>query len=515
MAPFEIPDSDEEEPAFHPLAAIEETMDEDEGGGGRPDAVRSGSTDPAFFQSVYDEHQEAARQVSRATKPQADKAAEDPYDIPSSPEVVSARKRKAKPRSSNADEGQDQASSQRKRKTTRREEEDADQVSLVKVPSQDDPSWNDHPASLDDGMPSTLDPLQALPQLQPVAPVAPIAVMDSSGFVPTQDQGPLATGRGGLIKSSGTATNINTPRSLPPSMPLDVATQENTAPKGTDPVWIDSSPDMLTASMTPRLSRRARNAASRVNQMTPVVEDGPPDELEEAPIAPPEPESPGYTSNDEPVAKKPAKAKKQRGRPRKKAVPEPAPEPALEVANGPGIINEAANVAPEAPPEDIAPAEAPGEAPAQPAASKKPGRKPNKKRGRPKKSDKAAPTADTKPLEEAPPIQDADPEEKQDVQDHKEPEPKPKQAKTPKSKGRDHDSDAFDPEGDTPAKKGKEEEEEETKPAIKTTPAVEPKKTLKASGIGPASTPGNKPIYRVGLSKRSRIAPLLKIVRKD
>jgi hypothetical protein len=513
MAPFEIPDSDEEEePAFHPLAAIEEALGEDAGGGERPDAVRSGSTDPAFFQSVYDEHQEAIRQVSRATKPQAEKMADDPYDIPSSPEV-SARKRKTNPRSLNPDESQDQASTPQKHKRRRREDEDVDQVSLVKVPTQDDPSWNDPPASLDDGMPSTLDPLQALPQLQPVAPVA---VMDSSGFVPTQDQGPLATGRGGLIKSSGSATNINTPRSLPPSMPLDIATQENTAPKSTEPVWVDSSPDMLTTSMTPRPSRRGRNAASKVNQMTPVVEDGQPDEPE-APVAPPEPKSPSYTSNDEPVAKKPAKAKKQRGRPRKNAAPEPVPEPAPEVIDEPDIINVAANAAPEEPSKETIPEEVPEEAPAQPAATKKPGKKPKKKRGRPKKSDKAVPIADTKPLEEAPPIQGAGQEDEQDVQEHKEPDPdpEPKRAKTPKNKRRDDDSDAFDPEGDTPAQKDKEEEEEETKAAIKTTPAIEPKKALKANGTGPGLTSGNKPIYRVGLSKRSRIAPLLKIVRKD
>lgn len=507
MAPFEIPDSDEEEePAFHPLAAAE-ALGEDAGGGERPDALRSGSTDPAFFQGVYDEHE------ARATKPQAEQVVDDPYDIPSSPEV-SARKRKTKPRSSNPDGGEDQVSSQRQRKKRRREEEDVDQVSLVKVPTQDDPSWNDRPASLDDDMPSTLDPLHDLPQLHPVAPVAPVAVMDSSGFVPTQDQGPLATGRGGLIKSSGSATNINTPRSLPPSIPLDAATQENTAPRGTEPVWIDSSPDMLTASMTPRPSRRGRNAASRVNQMTPVVEDGQPDEQEEAPIAPPEPESPGYTSNDEPVAKKPAKAKKQRGRPRKNAAPEPAPE----VIDEPDTIDEAANVAPEEPSKEIAPEEAPQEAPAQPAespkaTSKKPGKKPKKKRGRPKKSDKAMPITDTKPLEGAPPIQGADQEDEHDVPDHKEPEPK--RVKTPKTKGRDDDSDAFDPKDDTPAQKGKEEEEEESKVAIKTTPVIEPKKPTKANGTGPTLTPGNKPIYRVGLSKRSRIAPLLKIVRKD
>lgn len=526
MAAFEIPDSDDEEeggfaPSPHPIAGDGPAEDPDQ----RPDAMRSGSTDPAFFQSVYDEHKEAVRQVSRAAKPQPEMVAKDPYDIPSSPEMAT-KKRKSSGRDLtdlNVGDSEGRISPQANRKK-RRLDEDADEVSLVKVPTpNEETSWehtnpySEHPGYPNDALPSTLDPLQVpsdTPQVQH------LPIMDSSGFPPTQDQGPSAAGRGGLIKSSGSATNINTQRSIPPSMPPDNATQENAGPKSNDPIWPGSSPDLLTAAMTPRQSRRGRNKPSKVSQMTPVVEDWQPDELD-APVLPPAPGSPGFISNEEPVvAKKAAKGKKQRGRPKKNAVQEPPPEN----ADFPEAVNEAIhNVPAETPKENITPEEAPNgiaEAapPQQPdspkSSSKKPEKKPKKKRGRPKKSDKEEPDT-KKQFQETAPVHSAGQNVKPDVQDHIDPEP----ATTSNDKGREVDLGPTKPKADNSIEKDKEEKKEEeelSKTTARATPVAESKKApAKPNSIGASSTPGNKPIYRVGLSKRSRIAPLLKIVRKD
>lgn len=529
MELFEIPDSDDEAEAGFvpsPRPTMGERAVEDPAlTEYKSDAMRSGSTDPGFFQTVYEEHKEALLQVSRPAKSRSEKTApvDDPYDIPSSPDV-SVKKRKPSPReskTSKAEGGQPLTSSTPGRKR-RRLSEDADQVSLVKVPSpRDDAFWEnvgpyiEYPASFDGDLPSTLDPLQGpseRPQLQPVA------TMDSSGFVPTQDQGPSAVGRGGLIKSSGSATNINTQRSLPPSMPLDNYTQEVAGdPKAADLAWVDSSPDLLAASNTPRQSRRGKDKPSRVTQMSPVIEHGQPEQLD-ALAPPPDLEPPGYASTEEPVAKKPAKGKKQRGRPRKKAVPELVPEPGLvaEDTDPPEVVSGTVeNVAAEALEGDASIIEAPNEVseevpPQRPAnpkpSSKKPQKKAKKKRGRPKKSEEAVPVPDA--------AQEAEPH----VQEYQksEPEPEPEPAKSPGDKNRDADAEATGFDSAVSVEKGKKENEDVTKTATKAAPVVQLKKTPTASnGNGPGSTPGNKPLYRVGLSKRSRIAPLLKIVRKD
>lgn len=532
MAPAEIPDSDDEDElglAPSPRSVGGEVDEEvanmpDQ----RPDATRSGSTDPAFFQSVYDEHNDAARRKSRAKHARRlEKDVADPYDIPSSPveargslpEVGGSRglrdggkKRKLTvagsalldTQESVLRDGEDGGLPLKRRKKRGRDvvesEHDEDEVNLVTIPTPSDDEQVEKAYPLSSMLPpptlpsieypSTLDPLQA-PDMTPH-----LAASESHSYLPSQDQGPSVPAQVGLlVRSSGSATIVNTPRSQQQPMSMGNNDKSPVAGRVAEPVWIGSSPDMLAASETPRRSGRARNRPSRVNEMSPLAEDEQHNELN-AGLDPVEYTEPaGYTSNEEPaveeepaVVEEPTKGKKkQRGRPKKNATP----------------------VRESAPPASPKTAKKAAKAPAK-------GKK-GKKRGRPKKSEQEAPDLEVPPPEEVPETLDEDDttgmeqkdvvEQAEDVQradteiseEHglEGDEPKQKGPRTTKSvKGQD-----------TPA---------QSTPKNPTKAATEPVEVKKATpAAASAGLSSTKPLYRVGLSKRSRIAPLLKIVRKD
>lgn len=538
MAPAEIPDSDEEEelefaPSPRP-AGIDAGDDEEpspENPGHKSNTTRSGSTDPAFFQSVYDEQVQAARQKSRGAAKahhqdshmQGEEEGNDPYDIPSSEDEVAgsfqykrrhekegSTKRKVKtkgeraaprssPREAQEEAHQNEQPKRKKRKTTKTLPvplDHVDEVSLVAIPTPDndgeagkvpDASSMPPPPTLPiHELPSTLDPLQAVDSTT----THQHDFADTSGWIPSQDQGPSGPGRDGpLIRSSGSATNINTQRSQPPPFYHDAsraATQENVRSGPGDAVWIGSSPDMLTESATPRRPSRARNPPETVG--APLEEHEQPDELNTDVVDAPDVVSAGYTSNEEPAAvEEPVtgkRKKKQRGRPRKNTpAPAAVPNPPESPKTGDTKVETSID--------------------GGPAKKQK-----QKKRGRPKKEtvkseSKGVPELDTHNGEQA---------EKLEVKDPVKDTLKSEQTDVSKREQGDAESGT---------KISEDRDEPRTDIPLPDTPkdlskSVADNKGASAAKIAvPSSTPGSKPLYRVGLSKRSRIAPLLKIVRKD
>ncbi|KAF4493472.1 hypothetical protein FAGAP_10406 [Fusarium agapanthi] len=302
------------------------------------------------------------------------------------------------------------------------------------------------------------------------------------------------------LASSGDATNINTPRSHahylmstappPPSSVMD----PNRAAIGqaTGNRW-DSSPDVISAIDSPPKQKATRQLEQIRNGDSPKpANDETTDEQQ-----PEQPELPAMQEDafDNYEPEKVTKTKKSRGRPKKKVIEEPttmteAPSPRPEVVT--------------------------------------PVTKPKKKRGRPKKSDQT----DTK--EEIPKIdpsastndaslsEDAVRPEKKAKIDLDESESKDELAE-PSLKSKSRESSILkesDPniltksvsslDDDTAPKASdaatEEKEEKVEKPAI-TSRSSTPSKGLSAII--------NKPVYRVGLSKKSRIAPLLKCLRKE
>ncbi|KAM0428652.1 hypothetical protein ACHAPT_007016 [Fusarium lateritium] len=318
------------------------------------------------------------------------------------------------------------------------------------------------------------------------------------------------------IGSSDSGTNVNTPRSngtclistapMPSSMvdPARMATGQSVGLR-----W-DSSPDVIAAVESPPREKRARQRERprRGSSAEPVVDEVPepaklgqpelpaveetraddhePQHLE--PLIEPLAEPPTETPTEPPV-----KAKKPRGRPKKKAVAESTPS-----------------------------TDQPQETPVT---------KPKKKRGRPRKAKQAvAETKEPNPQVEQPSANDMVPSTK-DTTRHKaklETQHEVEEAKVDDEQGErgkditnsredtvvlqeskpntvnkvdpNEDELAHEPSRDTT---GKEEKAEK--------PAVASKATTPSRGL---SALLNKPVYRVGLSKKSRIAPLLKCLRK-
>ncbi|KAH6971726.1 hypothetical protein BKA56DRAFT_635728 [Ilyonectria sp. MPI-CAGE-AT-0026] len=298
------------------------------------------------------------------------------------------------------------------------------------------------------------------------------------GYLP-----PIYTHAAQMIESSGSATNVNTPRSdgigfstapLPSAaseVDHDMATQLNDR-------RLPSSPDIISAIEPPAKPKEAKKRGRP-------KKDG----LKEGP-----------TPNDEEsdYAEQPVKPKKARGRPRKKATEEVQPTTPLPANSVFGEITTTQK----------------------------------KKRGRPRKQDKLAaieqsPQATTVPLDDVAQVTSDTVQIKVDSKILTE------------ERSADHEPD--EPEEEDPSKSEldttalKETCQNTAIPTALSTvkdeklkvpdsPVVE--KGAKASPSGPAVkglgqarglsaiTAANKPIYRVGLSKRSRIAPLLKSLRK-
>lgn len=347
--------------------------------------------------------------------------------------------------------------------------------------------------------------------------------LDSSDSHRQEYLPPIYTHAAQMIGSSGSATNVNTPRSdgigystapLPSAaseVDHDMATQLNDR-------RLPSSPDIISAIEPPAKPKETKKrgrpkkdglrkeSPTRASPKQDIPKSNSPkvanrDELEvDTKLDRTEPPFVEAAANDEEsdYAEQPAKPKKARGRPRKKATEEVQPTTPLP-ANS--VVEEMTTAQ-------------------------------KKKRGRPRKQDKLAaveqnPQATTVPLDDVAQVPSDTVQIKVDSKTLTE------------ERSADHEPD--EPEEEDPSKSEldttvlKETCQNTAIPTALSTvkgeklkvpdsPVVE--KGAKASPSGPAVkglgqsrglsaiTAANKPIYRVGLSKRSRIAPLLKSLRK-
>lgn len=562
------------------------------------------STDPTFFQSVFDEQSEAARQHvvepgqvpqyqgdgpqtssaapagvdgyghsslmstdplhgrgdsgvngqrPRATTrntipPVAHEMADDPWEIPSSPEEThnaAASRRKSRDKKSNGkkskskqtrphsslDQTQESPSindeysrrSSKKTKVNARQSSthEAEDLDLVMLPSTQE---------VDKGFPaptpSTMPPPTLLIDKSSfmVAPKPPTSskrrehqnfTLDSD-VEPSQDQGFARPAPGGTIaRSSGSATNINTPRSdLPsshnPDIDLGQHHQETNGGLETNDAggqW-NSSPDEIAAvgptnSTLPGVKRKLRN--SRMTAPVPAEAAGEPgtnNTPADARINDND-EDDGSNFVEKPV-KKPVKQKKQRGRPRKSA--------------GAEETSRATSPAPSH------------------ATGGRSATKPKKKRGRPRKADQQAVEAEPPGSVKLDDGTGGAAKSKEAIKTEGGGVDEEKHATYDQDKPADADETRFatalgadeHPVPDTLAKAGNQDqaalpprptsEMEVSKDISKKELAQEGREGKNAAGKLTGSAPGlstaSRPLYRVGLSKRSRIAPLLKSVRK-
>ncbi|KAF5723614.1 hypothetical protein FMUND_1652 [Fusarium mundagurra] len=307
------------------------------------------------------------------------------------------------------------------------------------------------------------------------------------------------------LASSGDATNINTPRShahylmsTAPPPPSSVMDPDRAAIRqATGNRW-DSSPDVISAIDSPpeqkakRQLDQIRNGDSPKPATHKTTEEQQPEQLE-----PPAMQEEAF---DDYEPEKVTKTKKSRGRPKKKVIEEPM------------AMTEASSPRPEV---------------ATPVT------KPKKKRGRPKKSDqtdtkeeipKIDPSASTNNAslsedavrpEKKPKIDIDESESKDELANESEMEPSLKSKSRESSILKESDPNiltksvsSLDDDAASKASDAATDEKEEKpeKPAI-TSRSSTPSKGLSAII--------NKPVYRVGLSKKSRIAPLLKCLRKE
>ncbi|KAG9257685.1 uncharacterized protein F5Z01DRAFT_409824 [Emericellopsis atlantica] len=406
---------------------------------------------------------------------------------------------------------------------------DADELSLVELPGKGnfDKRTQMH-ASL--AMPPpTLPDVQTSLMAEQARLYGNEKKSDSSGTNPatdhlSQDQGPQVAPCA-LIRSSGSATNINTQRSempfplsfeipFPPSMPSPAPSQHlGTEPAGTSRGTrgdLDASPEKSpkkSSSVEHCPSALAEERNSQVDPDETNTIQKPPSQVEALPLVC---EDQAMLSNAAPVindgsedefVEQPTRPKKQRGRPRKAAAPDVS-----RAGAGAGAAT-ATNAAD--PPQ---------------AASGKKATKSKKKRGRPKKADRQdteaeQAAADVPAIGE--PASELNAALKPDFEHHTATEHvdggmvapasldvqgTTKEAVAPRNAPVDEDTDIKD-------KSLLDAEVKRMTPQKQETPQ-EKKEAARAKPLpGPQST--GKPIYRVGLSKRSRIAPLLKIVRKE
>ncbi|KAF5613448.1 uncharacterized protein FSUBG_656 [Fusarium subglutinans] len=307
------------------------------------------------------------------------------------------------------------------------------------------------------------------------------------------------------LASSGDATNINTPRSHahylmstappPPSSVMD----PNRAAIGqaTGNRW-DSSPDVISAIDSPPKQKATRQLEQIGNGDSPKpVNDETTDGQQ-----PEQPELPAMQEDafDNYEPEKVTKTKKSRGRPKKKVIEEPtkmteAPSPRPEVV--------------------------------MPVA------KPKKKRGRPKKSDQTDTKEEIPKIEPSASTNDAslsedavrpekkakidldESESKDELADGSEVEPLLKSKSRESSILKESDPNlrtksVSSLDDDTASKASDAATEEKVEKLEK--PAITSRSSTPSKGL---SAIINKPVYRVGLSKKSRIAPLLKCLRKE
>jgi hypothetical protein len=307
---------------------------------------------------------------------------------------------------------------------------------------------------------------------------------------PSQDQGPICVTGGRVAWSSGEATNVNTPRSeMPSSRNLDVVYEEQQEyPEGSElndaaARWKSSPDEIALSGPTQSTAKRKPEAASGRDGATSEADASyPPADMSIK-------DSDGEGDDD--FVEEPIKPKKRRGRPRKKAGRE-------------GTL-QADSLAP--------------------SASKRPATNSKKKRGRPRKADQQPVDGGECTSTTAAGGEDTRAE---DVKDENAVRNLggPVDAAQPRSAtpggAEEHHIPKTHPDEDEDVKEdkdtvsGKPNSEADTSKAVAKKEASEQGQSegkipvVKATG----SWAGPKPLYRIGLSKRTRIAPLLKSVRK-
>lgn len=552
MAPAIIADSDDDEASdYSPPPKTPATRSHD-------DTNISTSTDSAFFRSVLEEQSEAARNASRTNTTEGSKSAVetfgsggmmstdplqadeeeacsidkaqrdekgscfvDPWEIPSSPggkktpPKLSTKKGPRKtPKekqsaqfsfettSASYDKDGRRVSKRRKAQPSQSHTQD-DEIDLVQLP----------PTAGDDyGPSSTMAPPAAPSQRTPRVGKAltESQKLEYQSFPATeqtefsQDQGIMKPEDGmHIARSSSSATNVNTPRSEEKSWRnMDAIMEEDPASvkreKGAlDRQW-GSSPDEISAvEPTPRPLR----ATKRKGPLT--VDDDDNDKRADINYEDRDPSHhiEGNDKNPNDIEDEPApQPKKQRGRPKKKAEASEHGSGAAEAA------------CPTSPTTSHARA-----AEGRSMTKRKQATQGKRKRGRPKKAEQpAAEEAEEKraqgtvasvhaaTLEIAKPAGDNDLHEAHD------------EAKAAQNEATEPEIEKA-PQQST----GAETEERRTTPSAQasTEEASEVKQPQQAKIAGSAFKPpglagsssASKPLYRVGLSKKSRIAPLLKI----
>ncbi|QPC79874.1 hypothetical protein HYE68_010626 [Fusarium pseudograminearum] len=309
------------------------------------------------------------------------------------------------------------------------------------------------------------------------------------------------------IASSSEATNINTPRSnatylmsTAPPPPASMDPPRATLGQATGHRW-DSSPDVIAAIDSPPSKKVSRLREQSAKDDAPVPADNELVELQQT-----EPEQAGLpiiqeTTSDsyEPeIMTKPTKAKKPRGRPKKKAAAAEQDVPLADSLPAPTEVVESVT-------------------------------KPKKKRGRPRKSDAkeespnidqslstndASLSEDAVQPEKRAKIEIEETETKDDLAEEDEARVSTKGSESPALKETDPNLSrrSISSIDDNTASKNPETPrtaKQEGKPE---------RSTISSRGSTPSkglSSIINKPVYRVGLSKKSRIAPLLKCLRKE
>ncbi|KAF4967516.1 hypothetical protein FSARC_4901 [Fusarium sarcochroum] len=306
------------------------------------------------------------------------------------------------------------------------------------------------------------------------------------------------------LASSGSATNVNTPRSNatflistapPPSSVMDPP--RATVGRSTGQRW-DSSPDVIAVIESPPREKATRRREQPVRDDPPAPIDDEVMEVQqteqmELPVV-----QETVDDNYEPEkVEKPTKAKKTRGRPKKKAAEE--------------VVPLTDSLPPQS--EDV-----------------KPATKPKKKRGRPRKSDQSAAKEESPQVDQSVSANDVTSLSEEPTQPEKKPELKIEETGSKDELAGDslkvnsRESSVLKESDPNVLTKSVSSADDDamSKASDATTTAEKEGKPEKPAISSRGSTPSkglsaiiNKPVYRVGLSKRSRIAPLLKCLRKE
>ncbi|KAH7320203.1 hypothetical protein B0I35DRAFT_478468 [Stachybotrys elegans] len=469
------------------------------------------STDPLFFQSVFNEQNEAAANVFyqtyenphaglNITQDQDELLMGHQDDVMLLPALNATEKGSGKPYDpyefpSSADEptrrvepthGTHQSSSSRSAKRRKTEKSQASQGNFSKPISyketgreEDYGIAGEDPFALPPTLPPTL-PIGSKPSIY----IAPDALtnsqreMYSSVTVPSSPSQnchkPGEMRRHELkLDSSSIATNVNTPRDENSTPNLaNAAPQTQMSPLATktlktrpDQKMITSSPDVISSTHPGKLQPMTGGEATSPQEMKSL--DAQHGDIKE--MATPLKDTPLEESSN--TTSEPAQTKRPRGRPKKSSAEDPA---------------------------QITDAKAPPS-----TAKKAPAQK--RKRGRPKKSDTAVEAQD-QPMDEPAPA----------------PTPAPEPGPPTDVKTGVHDESIADDAKPSSALAEPSSNSNKLPVAqveVKTPTKPPPEKTASAGASTAKKNKGvpaseSKPIYRVGLSRKSRIAPLLKVIRK-